>query len=114
MITESVPQNGKLTLFIGYFVERWIENQNVPIQTWNINRHRHRTNSAAESWNSKLNSIIGKQQPNVFLLVQKLKDGDLVSWQLKSKEPDQPGQKTYVNQDERITKLWKTTIYQTI
>jgi hypothetical protein len=48
MIMESVPYNDKLTLFLDYFVEQWIENQNVPIEMWNTNKHRHRTNSAAE------------------------------------------------------------------
>jgi hypothetical protein len=74
MITESVPQNEKLTLFLDYFVEQWMENQNVPIEMWNIHQYRNRTNNAVEGWNSKLNSMIGKQQPNVILLVQKLKE----------------------------------------
>ena len=39
-----------------------MENQNLPIEMWNINRHRNRPNSAVEGWNSKLNSIKGKQQ----------------------------------------------------
>jgi hypothetical protein len=61
---------------------------------WNINKHRYGTNSAVEGWNSKLYSIIGKQQPDVFLLVQKLKEeAELVSWQLKSSELGEPGQK---------------------
>ena len=67
--------------------------QNVPIEIWNIGTHRHRTNSAVESWISKLNSVTGQKQPNVFLQVQKVKDeAELVSWQLKSVEPGQPGQ----------------------
>jgi hypothetical protein len=94
MIMESVPQNEKLTLFLDYFVERWMGNQNVPIEMWNIRQHRHRTNNAVEGWNSKLNSIIGKQQPNVFMLVQKLKEeAELVSWQMKSKELGLAGEK---------------------
>jgi hypothetical protein len=60
---------------------------------WNRNKHRHTTNSAVESWNSKLNSIIGKQQPGVFLLVQTLKEAELVSRRMKSKDPSEPGQK---------------------
>jgi hypothetical protein len=61
---------------------------------WNISKHRHRTNNDVEGWNPKLNSILGKQQPNVFLLVQALKqEAELVSWQVKSKEPGEPGQK---------------------
>jgi hypothetical protein len=76
---------------------------------WNIHQHRHRTDNAVEGWNSKLNSIIGKQHPNVFLLVQKLKEeAELVSWQIKSKELGLAGQKrkkTYVKQDERIERI---------
>jgi hypothetical protein len=35
-------------------------------------------------WNSKQNSPIGKQQPDVFLQVQKLKEeAELVSWQMQ-------------------------------
>jgi hypothetical protein len=44
-----------------------MENQNVPIEMWNINKRQQWTNSTVESWNSKLNNIIGKHQPNVFL-----------------------------------------------
>jgi hypothetical protein len=29
MIMENVPQKEKLTLFLDYFVEQWMENQNV-------------------------------------------------------------------------------------
>jgi len=53
--------------------------QNVPIEMWNVNTHRYMTNSATERWNSKVSSIIGKQQPSVFLLVHKLKEAVLVS-----------------------------------
>ena len=61
---------------------------------WNINKHRHGTNSRVEGWNSKLNSIIRKQQPNIILLVRKLKEkAELVSWQLRSKERGEPAQK---------------------
>jgi hypothetical protein len=54
-----------------YLVEQRMKNQNVLIEMWNINKYRHRTIHADEVWNSKLNSIIGKQQPDVFLLVQR-------------------------------------------
>jgi len=51
---------------------------------------------------------MGKQQPNVFLQVKKLKEKvELVSWQLKSKEsggPDQRRRKTYVKQNGRTKK----------
>jgi hypothetical protein len=43
---------------------------NVSIEIWNVNTHRYGTTNAIERWNSKLRSIIGKQQPNVFRLVK--------------------------------------------
>jgi len=71
-----------------------------------LNKHQLRNNKAVEGWNSKPNSIISKQLPEVFLQVQKVKEeAELVSWQLKSKEPGDLGQKrrkTYVKQDKRI------------
>ena len=64
-VHDNVPKNEKLTLLLYYFVERWMENQDVPIEMWNINQHRHRTNNAVMGSYSILNRIIGKQQPNV-------------------------------------------------
>jgi hypothetical protein len=65
--------------------------------------HWHRTKSEVEGWNSKLSSIIGKQQSKVFLQVQKLKEeAELVSWHPKSKETGERGQKrkkTYVKKE---------------
>ena len=66
MIMENVPQNEKLTLFLGYFVKQWMENQNVPIEVWNIKKHRHRTNNAIKCLNFKVTRFAGKQQSNVF------------------------------------------------
>jgi len=54
-----------------YLVEQWMKNQNVHIQMWNINLYRHRTNKADEVWISRLNSIIGEQLPDAFLLLQR-------------------------------------------
>ena len=47
--------------------------QNVPIEMWNVNKHRYGTNNTIEGWNSKLASIIGKQQPNVFSVGAQIK-----------------------------------------
>jgi hypothetical protein len=103
---ENIQQNKKLTLFMDYYVQQWMENQNVPIEMWNINKHQHRSNNSVEAWNSKLSSVIGKQQPNLFLLAPRLNwETELVLWQAKSKESgrsDQQRRKTYVKQEERI------------
>ena len=93
MIMVNVPLCQKVTLFLDYYFQQLMENQNVPIEMWNVHKHRLRTNKALEDCNSKLNSIIGEQQPIVFLGVQEIKEeAELVSWQPKSKESGQPGQ----------------------
>ena len=94
MIVENAPQKEKLTLFLDYYFQQSMENQNVSIEMWNINKHRHRINNAIEGWNSKLNCIMWKQQPNVVLPVQKLdEETELVSWQLQCKHTGEPGRK---------------------
>jgi len=48
MILEHAPQNEQLTLFPDYYIQQLMENQNVPIEMWNINKHRYRTNNAVK------------------------------------------------------------------
>jgi len=86
-IIRNVAYNEKLTLFLHWYVQQLMGNQNVPIRMWNINNHRCMTNSAAEGWNSKLNSIRRKRRTTAFLKIHKLKEEvELVSWQLKSRD----------------------------
>jgi hypothetical protein len=59
-------------LFLDYYAQELMQNQNVTIEMWNTNKHRHRTNSAFEGLISKLKSTMGEQQPYIFLRVQKL------------------------------------------
>ncbi|GFU48261.1 uncharacterized protein TNCV_4626771 [Trichonephila clavipes] len=51
-----------------------MDNPNMPIKVWNVYGQRHRTNNSVEGWNSKLNAITGRNQPNVHLLVKILKE----------------------------------------
>jgi len=50
---ENVPLNEKLTLFLYYYFQQLMENQNVPIKMWNINNHRLRTNKATKELQTK-------------------------------------------------------------
>jgi hypothetical protein len=36
MIIKNVPENEKLTLFLDYYFKQLMENQNVPIEMWNV------------------------------------------------------------------------------
>jgi hypothetical protein len=50
---ENVPLSEKVNLFLDYYFQQLMENQNVPIEIWNVNKHPLRTNKADEGWNSK-------------------------------------------------------------
>lgn len=73
MILQSAPENEKLDCFLAYFVDQWLENSNIPPEVWNVYNQRHRTNNAVEGWNRKLNALVGMKSPNIFFLVDKLK-----------------------------------------
>jgi hypothetical protein len=90
-VHENIPQDEKLTLLLDYFVEQLMENQNVPIEMWNINKERQRTTMQAKVGISNHRAL---EESSGILLVHNLKEeGDLVSWQLKSKETGDPSQK---------------------
>ena len=77
LIMENLPDNEKSFLFMDYFVPSIPAingNLKVPIDLWNLHGHQNRTNNVVESWQSKLNSIIERYQPNVFLLVTMMKE----------------------------------------
>ena len=48
MTTENVPKNEKFILFLDYFVELWMEYENIAINMWNVNKHRQRAKSAVD------------------------------------------------------------------
>ena len=48
MTMENVARNEKLTLFLDYFVQQWMEYEKVPIKMLNIYKYRHRANSAVD------------------------------------------------------------------
>jgi hypothetical protein len=37
---ETIPQNETFILLLDYLVEQWMENQTVPIEMCNTNKHR--------------------------------------------------------------------------
>ncbi|PRD23866.1 UNVERIFIED_CONTAM: hypothetical protein NCL1_45251 [Trichonephila clavipes] len=84
----------KLTTFIDYFVEQWMDNPNMPIKIWNVYGQRHRTNNSVQGWNSELNAITSRNQPNVHVFVKILKEEtQKMSFNLKSRELGDPGKK---------------------
>ncbi|GBO12004.1 hypothetical protein AVEN_274014-1 [Araneus ventricosus] len=82
----------------------------LPTALWNVNDERHRTNNAVEGWNSKLNRMIGRQQPNVKILVKCLKDeANNISHVIRSRELDEFGvkRKKCVQLDQGLENIMK-------
>lgn len=109
-IMEDAPKdNVKLSEFLDYFVEQWLENRTITRNIWNVHEQRHRTNNAVEGWNSKLNTLVGRKAPNIFFLIEKLKTVTMeVSFILKSKELGVSGtkrRKVFKNLDQRIKNI---------
>lgn len=64
---EETPQNPKLTNFLDYFADQWLDNSRVPKELWNVHGQRHRTNNVVQGWNSNSNKVIGKKTLSIYL-----------------------------------------------
>jgi len=88
-VYENVPQNEKLISLLDYFVEQLTENQNVPIEMWNINKERHRTTMQSKVGIPNHRALL---ESISLLRAQNLKEeGDLLSG-----DPSQKRRKPYV------------------
>jgi hypothetical protein len=50
--------------FFDYFVEQWLENEEIPRVLWSLYHRRHGTNNTVEGWNNKVNSYFERPHPN--------------------------------------------------
>jgi hypothetical protein len=51
--------------FFGYFVEQWLENEEIPVVLWSCYHRPYRTNNEVEGWNDKVNSYFERPRPNI-------------------------------------------------
>jgi hypothetical protein len=51
--------------FLDYFVEQWLENEEIPVVVWSCYHRCHRTNNAVEGWNNEVNSRFHRPHPNI-------------------------------------------------
>ena len=102
----------RVYLLLLQFYVTGMDNLKVPIGLWNVRGQRYRTDNGAESWNSQLSSIIGRNDPKISLFVKMLKEeAQKVSFHLITKdlrEPGQKGKKIYARQDERMNNITNT------
>ncbi|GBN18405.1 hypothetical protein AVEN_189334-1 [Araneus ventricosus] len=89
-------------------VEQWLENQTVGLM-WNYYGERHRTTNALEGWHSKINKAFGKNHPNIFEVILRLKEDaayyDLVRAKAELNIPPQKRLKSYYSADVAIRKF---------
>ena len=108
-IMEVCPNHAKLTEFLDSVVSQWLDNEDVPLHLWNVCGERHRTNNAVGGWNRKFNALVGRRQPNIYFLIDKLKAESIyITAQIQAIEVGFPGQKRrkkYIQIDERLEKI---------
>ena len=87
-LLENLPlMNGnnddlnKLTQFVNYLRDTWVKSPaSFPRSIWNFNDYQsHRTNNICETFNKKLNSLISKPKPNIYKLIDLLKDQEVLT-----------------------------------
>lgn len=73
-IQEDAPDSEKLHEFFDYVVDQWLDNNTISVNMWNCNGNQHRTNNIVEGWNRRLNTVVKKAHPNVYYLINVLKE----------------------------------------
>jgi hypothetical protein len=51
--------------FFDYFVEQWLENEEIPVVLWSCYHKRHRINNSVEGWKNKVNSYFERPRLNI-------------------------------------------------
>ncbi|KAK7116108.1 hypothetical protein V1264_001850 [Littorina saxatilis] len=69
-VCREIPEVMSLAL---YYKSTWLSGEYPPAM-WNVHDTDIRTNNRVESWHSKLNKIVGRQHPNVHVLVNILRE----------------------------------------
>lgn len=107
-VHEEAPDhnNPKLSEFFDYFIETWLENDQIPIEMWNCYGKRHRTTNAVEGWHNKINTFIGNAHPRFNTLVDCLKkeaeNTNCVFMKMELNLEGKKRKKQYMKLDKRI------------
>lgn len=101
----------RLTEFFDYFVERWLENAEIPINLWTCYGRRHRTTNAVEGWHNKINNLLGKPNPKIKDVIDCMKkeaeNSASVFMRSKLNMEGKRRKKKYMKLDERLEKTVK-------
>ena len=109
IIMEDCPLHDNILKFNDYFVEKWLDNPNIPQEMWNCSSVCDRTNNLVECWNSQVNKLVKKKQPNFHVLLKILKE-DATRSLLEVQEinvgmPLKKRSKKYADLNGRITNI---------
>ena len=97
--------------FFDYVAETWIDSDSLfPKRLWNYYCFQGlRTNNGLEGWDHRWNSNIGTTNPNLYLVLQELKNDYIFNMatlaQVKHQENKQRRKKKYVLRHRRIINL---------
>lgn len=110
-IHSKSPDVTKLAEFFDYFVERWLENDEIPVSLWSCYGRRHRTTNAVEGWHSKINNMLVKRNPKVKDVIGVMRtEAESTACAIMRRELNMDGKRrksTYRRLDERLEKTVK-------
>ncbi len=70
----SISEQHKITTFLNYFYNQWLNNNSLPLSDWNhFENTGPRTNNHVEGFNYKLGEYIDCDHPNIYSLVETFK-----------------------------------------
>ena len=108
-IMSSTPENRSLTNFLDYFTEQWLENSTISKDMWNCHSDRYRSNNILEGWNHRFNTLVRKPHPNIYELIQCLKEegeyGDFLYKRTLLHFDGKRRKKVYIELDTKILKI---------
>lgn len=107
-IMEDNPDEPLVGEFNDYFVGTWLENDFFK-PLWCCYGRQHRTTNAVEGWHNRLNKRISNVHPNIFVLVQALKQesqhSNNVRSQLELFQTPKRRKTKYIQLDRQINEI---------
>lgn len=105
-IFGEAPESDKLRQFADYFIDQWLDNDKMNIDVWNVSKQRHRTNNVVEGWHRRMNKFVGRNTPNIYYLVGKLREeaihSSFILKQIECGVPQNKRKRMYQKMDQKI------------
>ena len=82
-VQQEAPQIARVDELVTYFSNTWVSGS-YQVRQWNYYKvDGPRTNNHIEGWHSRLKRVIGKAHPNIYELVEVVKEESLTTMRVQ-------------------------------